>query len=316
MSRANGRARRSRLRWVAAAATLLLVPACEPPDRPALLPPILPEEAERFLRPDTVRGHRLAHGIGYRYVWSPEGPWAVHLLGVDLSECGVEFAVVPAGGAVDGRTPVSELLSHAPPGTVAGVNGDFFTMEGTPRGTEVSTGGLRASGSRPAFVWDSLDGPWIGDVEVRDGRVVAVDESSEREAVPAAVVSGFPELLDDGRKVDDLQVEERPSFAGVRHPRTAVGYAPDLRRLWIVVVDGRQGSYSAGMSLPELTRLLVSLGATEALNLDGGGSSVMIAGSRTMSRPSADEGERAVANALAIVSDRTGCEGPLARLRR
>jgi exopolysaccharide biosynthesis protein len=74
-----------------------------------------------------------------------------------------------------------------------------------------------------------------------------------------------------------------------------------------MVVDGRQGSYSSGMTLAELTDALFATGAAEALNLDGGGSSVMLAQGRTMNRPSDEDGERAVRNALAIVSDPTFC---------
>ena len=47
--------------------------------------------------------------------------------------------------------------------------------------------------------------------------------------------------------------------------------------------------------------------AAEALNLDGGGSSVMVVHGRRMSRPSDEDGERAVRNALAVVSDPAFC---------
>tara|TARA_B100000586_G_C19966429_1_gene365985 strand:- start:30 stop:407 length:378 start_codon:yes stop_codon:yes gene_type:complete len=121
------------------------------------------------------------------------------------------------------------------------------------------------------------------------------------------VIGGFPELLDSG----DPLVTDGPgadqSFASLRHPRTAVGYDPETRRLWVVVVDGRQGSYSSGMTLAEITAVLSATGAAEALNLDGGGSSVMVVRGGTMSRPSDDDGERAVRNALAVVSDPAFC---------
>jgi hypothetical protein len=59
----------------------------------------------------------------------------------------------------------------------------------------------------------------------------------------------------------------------LRHPRTAACYNS---REWIfVVVDGRQPQLSVGMSLEELGALMVSLSCTEAINLDGGGSSMM-----------------------------------------
>jgi exopolysaccharide biosynthesis protein len=58
------------------------------------------------------------------------------------------------------------------------------------------------------------------------------------------------------------------------------------------------------MSLEELTWLFVRLGASDALNLDGGGSTALVANGALVSRPSDREGERAVGNALALVGCR------------
>ena len=76
----------------------------------------------------------------------------------------------------------------------------------------------------------------------------------------------------------------------------------------LVVIDGRQPGYSVGMTLRETAALLRELGAQEGLNLDGGGSSAMAIvddsvsrGVRLVNRPSDAAGERAVANALAVV---------------
>jgi exopolysaccharide biosynthesis protein len=121
------------------------------------------------------------------------------------------------------------------------------------------------------------------------------------------VVGGFPLLLQDGMRVGDLELSERPSFAAERHPRTAVGFDREEDLLWVVVVDGRQSDYSAGMSLPELTSLFEALEVEEAINLDGGGSSVMVLDGTMLSRPSDPEGERPVANALGIRRDSAFC---------
>ena len=96
-------------------------------------------------------------------------------------------------------------------------------------------------------------------------------------------------------------------FASSRHPRTAVGIANAGRRLILVTVDGRQKPYSDGMTLRELADLMRVLGARDAINLDGGGSTAMVVKSpaarslRVVNRPSDAAGERAVGNALAIV---------------
>ena len=83
-------------------------------------------------------------------------------------------------------------------------------------------------------------------------------------------------------------------------PRTAVGYTADGKAI-LMVVDGRQGSVSAGVSLIELADVMIGLGATEAINLDGGGSSQMVIGDSLVNRPSGSFIQRPVATFLAIV---------------
>lgn len=60
------------------------------------------------------------------------------------------------------------------------------------------------------------------------------------------------------------------------HPRTAIGYSQNGKFLYLVVVDGRQPFYSQGATLDELARLMIQLGAHDAMSLDGGGSSTMV----------------------------------------
>ena len=71
-----------------------------------------------------------------------------------------------------------------------------------------------------------------------------------------------------------------PSFFGAfvasRQPRTLAGVRPD-GTLLLVTVDGRRPGWSVGMTLPEAARLMRSLGATDALNLDGGPSTQLVA---------------------------------------
>lgn len=121
--------------------------------------------------------------------------------------------------------------------------------------------------------------------------------------VAREVVGGFPVLLRNGAVVEHGS-EVRPSFGETRHPRTAVGRSADGRRTLLVVVDGRQASYR-GMSLAELATLMRELGAAEALNLDGGGSSALVVRGAVVSHPSDRQGERPVGDALALA----GCRG-------
>jgi exopolysaccharide biosynthesis protein len=101
----------------------------------------------------------------------------------------------------------------------------------------------------------------------------------------------------------------RPAFATERHPRSAVAVRADGTVL-LVAVDGRQPGHSVGMTLPELTELLVELGGTDALNLDGGGSTTLVLRGRIVNRPSESSGERPVTNALLVLGPAPGdCPG-------
>lgn len=308
--------RRSLLCLIAASAAAGFT-ACDPPDRPSSLPSDLPREVGEWLRPDSARLARVSDGVTYRYLWSPEGPWAIHLLEVDLGRCRLGFEVASAPverGARGGRSTVSEMVATRSGKVLAAVNGDFFTPEGIPVGPEVARGVRRTGAARPALATRGVvDEPWIGVTGVSESRVQATGWAlgSSGEAPPVEVIGGYPELLDAGRRVGDLLVEANPSFAASRHPRTAVGYDPGGGRIWLVVVDGRQGEYSTGMSLPELATLFEALGAEEALNLDGGGSSVMVVRGRAVSRPSDQTGERPVVNALLVVDDPGRCRPQL-----
>ncbi|WP_256257000.1 phosphodiester glycosidase family protein [Nonomuraea pusilla] len=88
------------------------------------------------------------------------------------------------------------------------------------------------------------------------------------------------------------------------HPRTAVGFSADGRTMYLLTVDGRQTD-SRGVTLDELAAMMADLGAANALNLDGGGSSTLLArepGSADVqveNSPS-DGGERHVPNGLAL----------------
>ncbi|WP_017718005.1 phosphodiester glycosidase family protein [Kamptonema formosum] len=61
------------------------------------------------------------------------------------------------------------------------------------------------------------------------------------------------------------------------HPRTAVATDERGEKMWLVVIDGRQPLYSEGVTLPELTDIVMELGAHTVLNLDGGGSTALVA---------------------------------------
>ena len=108
-------------------------------------------------------------------------------------------------------------------------------------------------------------------------------------------ISGNKVLLLHGvrRVVDDVEL----------HPRTAIGIDRDTGQVLMLVVDGRQ-SFSRGYTMVELANLMASLGAEDALNLDGGGSSTMVAPDPTgvvgVRNSPSDGFERHVANGLEV----------------
>jgi len=117
-------------------------------------------------------------------------------------------------------------------------------------------------------------------------------------SLPAdAAVTGSDVLLADG-----VVVADDPAV----HPRTAVGVGPDGSELFVLALDGR-AHVGRGMSLPEVAQLLLDMGATDAVNLDGGGSTTMVARTagaaapQVMNTPSDGE-ERPVPNALVFRS--------------
>ncbi|ATH95764.1 phosphodiester glycosidase family protein [Dermabacter jinjuensis] len=115
-------------------------------------------------------------------------------------------------------------------------------------------------------------------------------------------VQGSDQILKNG----EVMAMNDDSLVKTAHPRTAIGVSKDGSKVFAVVLDGRSAD-SRGMTLPELGKLFKDLGAYNAVNLDGGGSSAMIAreagsdGPTVWNTPS--DGEvRSVADALVFYS--------------
>ncbi len=102
----------------------------------------------------------------------------------------------------------------------------------------------------------------------KGGKITFHDELAEMPADAAYAVGGSAVVLREDKNVADVNSK-------ARHPRTAVGLSADQRTLLLVTVDGRQ-AHSQGVTLVELGDLMKSLGAVDAINLDGGGSSTMV----------------------------------------
>jgi exopolysaccharide biosynthesis protein len=123
-----------------------------------------------------------------------------------------------------------------------------------------------------------------------------------------SVVNGGPRLVRDGHPDITAEAEgfDHPddpgfyyAFALRRNPRTIAGVARD-GRLLLVAVDGRAPGYSAGLDFEEEAAVMRALGADDAVNLDGGGSTTMIIRGSLVTRPSDATGERPIADAVLV----------------
>jgi hypothetical protein len=231
----------------------------------------------------------------------------------------VHMAASSAGTA---RRTASSWGSAA--GVVAAVNGDFFrTDTATPVTYGQAVGGGRVwpaaqSGEGSAYTgdWYYRRYGWIafgpGWVEFSHTEAVRRAGGTSEGFLPGrattgevpsgtvALVSGFPELVTEGRRVTCASPTATDCFADrsdmrSRNPRTAMGLSADRRTFWLVVVDGRS-SVSAGMYGTELAWLMSELGAWQAFNLDGGGSSTLWTAGGGIENAPSDGSPRAVAN--------------------
>lgn len=202
-------------------------------------------------------------GVRYlrRTIESP--PIAIHALVVDLRADGVRVVATPE--AERWGTVGDFAREHD---AAAAINGGFWGVWQRPAGVTAGGGG----------VWGtSAPDPEFGHFGIRsDGRAVVhgpgegEDERSLSRLTEA--VSGRPLLVTGGRIANE--VLDTFETSNLRQPRTAAGVSRDGRTVVLVVVDGRQ-SHSRGLTLYQLARLMVELGAHRAINLDGGGSSTM-----------------------------------------
>lgn len=239
--------------------------------------------------------------------------------------------VVLSDDSTDGRETASSFARDL--GACVVANGGYFAINETPSrpvGLVVTDDTLRAPNlgvftrdslryetARAALGFTAAGAVKVAWVSSDSGRLEAwptlpahrpgQPAGSERvQAQPWPVrdaLGAGPMLLQDGevRITSDEEVFFGTSIPGQMHPRTAAGVTPD-GALVLMVVDGRQPE-SRGADLRELAHLMQQAGATDALNLDGGGSSALVAGGVLLNRPEGQIAEREVVTALA-----TQCE--------
>jgi exopolysaccharide biosynthesis protein len=243
-------------------------------------------------------------------------PQKIHVVAVDLSDKRVSVHVSRGGEDPDGKGEWQTTLQQ--PSRIAAreeyeitVNGDFFAhfrgkdAEG-PEALKMFKGGIPAKVSGPAVTDGELWGP-AGEPRAclligANGRpAVAMVKTPPRDA--KQVIAGSNIIVKGGRNV--APPSDKPGFARGPHPRTAVGIAAGGKALILVVADGRDKENAVGLSLTELADIMLKYGCTDAVNLDGGGSSALVMrnpddGKQTVLNNPSDGRERAVANVLGI----------------
>lgn len=148
----------------------------------------------------------------------------------------------------------------------------------------ISRGAFGLVNKKPEIVWPYVtdEGVFIYDHPASPHR--HTEENNAARWLANQAVGGGPILIKSG-KISVSSKEE--GFGGshlARHPRSAIGYI-DENTLIMIVVDGRQEA-SVGVTLDELAEIMLDIGCIEALNLDGGGSSTMVAADEIINIPS------------------------------
>lgn len=173
---------------------------------------------------------------------------------------------------------------------LAGVNADFFNMGGNNK--------MQGLCIKDGVLLNAHNGkPWFG--FTKDGKSVVGDvwEYALYADKLTSAVGGSHILLKDGEIYRDLDT-------ATRAPRTAIGIKSDGSTV-LLVIDGRQPKISNGVTIAELTDILVSLGCSDAINLDGGGSSTFVLknedGEFSVKNSPSDGSLRPVANGLMVL---------------
>lgn len=191
-------------------------------------------------------------------------------------------------------------------GAIAAVNAGFFDMSKGGSVTLLKADGKLINRSQEKLIQDKA--------EILRGALI-IGRSKKMQVLPAGADSDYergkyrtvlltgPLLLSGGKPVE---LAKRP-FNDNRHPRTCVCITEE-KKVLLLTADGRSNQ-AYGLSLPELTRLLQSLGCRDAVNLDGGGSTTMWIRNQPyggiVNMPSDNKqfdhlGERRVANAVLV----------------
>ena len=230
----------------------------------------------------------------------------ISILKIDLNNPKIAVTVATA---YNGLERISSIAHRNQ--AIAGINGGFFNFNPkSPVGLVMTNGQpvappLSDKPARAAVGITSTRKAVFDRVGYKDGKIFSVNSTDWSEVIDA--LGGVSLLVRNGQP--DVTVLEEGTgigFSTTTHPRTAVGVTKDNQLLW-VIVDGRQPELSNGISLDSLANLMLQLGAVNAMNLDGGGSSTLVIYDTIVNFPSDKDSagnfgrERAVANGMIVI---------------
>jgi exopolysaccharide biosynthesis protein len=231
------------------------------------------------------------------YLNNSNEPIALYILEIDLKDpkLSIEMATPKDQFRADTTQRVSNMLlaknNNSPSKKVlAAINGDYFTVStGVPLGP-VHKDGIKVRSNI------STGYKFFGLMDNRTYMIGNYNDYVNTKERFLELIGGRYLLLQNGNIVG--------STDGAKNPRTSIGLINPTKAI-IVVVDGRQSTHSVGYTLPELSIALQALGVKDAINLDGGGSSVFIMketnGQYKIKNKVSDGSERSVANGLLLM---------------
>lgn len=207
-----------------------------------------------------------------RYEYEQPRPMRCWAIRVDLSNPDVEIVMTPRAKVPEGfHTLSATTLEFArTEGVQIAVNGGPFAPMRLVAGEPMKINGLHlARGELIAKPPEKSDYAALLMSPTGRPSIRAYPIKPEEIAAARNGIGGFHVVVADGKHLRRGQDEPI-------HPRTAVGLSDNGRTLWLLVVDGRRPGVSEGMSYTDLGDWALSLGMSDLLNLDGGGSTTLV----------------------------------------
>ncbi|MBD2058643.1 phosphodiester glycosidase family protein [Oculatella sp. FACHB-28] len=230
--------------------------------------------------PRTDQQRTLFQGIVYRRIAkSLPRPVVIHVTTIDLTAPGIRVFVTPGMPTSDNRETQAQTTSEFVDefDLQLAVNASFFYPfeENTPWNYYPHSGdrtNVLGQGISNGLLYSPADPDWpvLCFADNNQARIAA----QECPSGTVQAIAGSDVLIEQGDRRDT----ELDSYNNrIPYPRVAAAINRAGNQLFLIVVDGKQPLYSEGVTTTELTEILLELGAYSALNLDGGGSTTLVA---------------------------------------